>query len=810
MATPNLSLPEITSGQGNKHITHNTALGYLDSVLTAPVTKTITDTNAATVTTQELQRARTVVLAAGTPAPTGPIGVTLPAIVRGDFFVLNTTAQAAILAVPGQGTGLPEVPAGEIRLLHQDGTVVRLAGGGPGAGGGGAVAVEDEGAEVISAAARLNFTGNGVNVTDAGSGEVTIDIPGSSVEGMVPVYTIPGLAPPRGAWFPTIVGAPAITEESDSLRFDGATASTQVRAAFKPIPAGNFSIVVKLDETSRFEANYNGAGIFVRDAASGRYLMWGVMAVNAKPWTELGEFTSATAFGQPATGSSRQWEGAWPTWFRLDYVAASKTFTAYRSFDGKTWLGGHTSTWLAAPSDLGIGVVSRSTSYTTTARFTYYDDGEHKGQTITIGGVNTSGGGVVAVEDEGAEVVPAAARLNFTGEGVSVSDDGAGGVTVDIPGGTGGGGTASYPPLEGNAGRVLKVNDAEDGVEWADDLVGSGGVAVPRAATAHQYWRILINNTADSNYAGIGELSLKDDAGGTVSGATWTASSTYGGYPASNVENGNTTAYWCSAQGAKVGSWVQASFPAPVTVWSFALSAPGGYPAYAPTDFALQYSDDGAAWTTAKSFTATGWTSGQTRTFTSYATVRVPKLADFTRIDAQTATYTLSDGDNGLVVKTNSNNQSDKPMLLAQALPVAGGPFTATMKLKAALLNRNFNSAGLAIRDSATGRITFLGLVQNGTSVGAGPTQQNWNTITAWNATTSGNTGAWINEVEWLRLRSDGTTLFFEVSPDGEDWIDWYSVGYKSFCANPDQVGLWLHAQAVGKGIFKLLHWQLG
>lgn len=46
------------------------------------------------------------------------------------------------------------------------------------ASGGGSVAVKEEGVEVVAAASRLNFTGAGVTATDAGSGEVTVDIPG--------------------------------------------------------------------------------------------------------------------------------------------------------------------------------------------------------------------------------------------------------------------------------------------------------------------------------------------------------------------------------------------------------------------------------------------------------------------------------------------------------------------------------------------------------------------------------------------------------------------------------------------------------
>jgi len=48
----------------------------------------------------------------------------------------------------------------------------------PGPGGGGSVAVDDDGVEVVGSASRLNF-GDGLDVTDDGGGQVTIDAAGN-------------------------------------------------------------------------------------------------------------------------------------------------------------------------------------------------------------------------------------------------------------------------------------------------------------------------------------------------------------------------------------------------------------------------------------------------------------------------------------------------------------------------------------------------------------------------------------------------------------------------------------------------------
>lgn len=81
---------------------------------------------------------------------------------------------------------------------------------------------------------------------------------------------------------------------------------------------------------------------------------------------------------------------------------------------------------------------------------------------------STGGAGALAVEDEGAEVVAAAARLNFTGAGVAVSDSGSGEVQVAIPGGGGGGGGGWATALD------LPLNSLTDWPSGIGTGVGAG------------------------------------------------------------------------------------------------------------------------------------------------------------------------------------------------------------------------------------------------------------------------------------------------------------------------------------------------
>lgn len=75
-------------------------------------------------------------------------------------------------------------------------------------GGGGDVAVEDDGVSIVAAASTLNFTGAGVVVTDAGGGQVDIDIepvefflgPSDETDDSGAVYFYFGWASVNGSW----------------------------------------------------------------------------------------------------------------------------------------------------------------------------------------------------------------------------------------------------------------------------------------------------------------------------------------------------------------------------------------------------------------------------------------------------------------------------------------------------------------------------------------------------------------------------------------------------------------------------------
>lgn len=122
----NLDLTQLTSSQNNKEVTINDQKAELDAALTETLTKTVTSSNAATVTQAELQRAVLVqVDADGGDPPAGDITVTVDtAFKRGLFAVFNNTAQTVTVTVASQPATAPAIPAGVTRVVLLQGASV--------------------------------------------------------------------------------------------------------------------------------------------------------------------------------------------------------------------------------------------------------------------------------------------------------------------------------------------------------------------------------------------------------------------------------------------------------------------------------------------------------------------------------------------------------------------------------------------------------------------------------------------------------------------------------------------------------------
>lgn len=125
--TTNLGFSSVAANQNQKEVTINDAFGQADAALTGLLTKTITDTNAGTVSTAEMKLASVIKVVPGSPTPTGAITLTFTAMVRGLFTIVNTTAQRVLATVSGQSAAVPSIPPGATCILIMSDSNVRYA-----------------------------------------------------------------------------------------------------------------------------------------------------------------------------------------------------------------------------------------------------------------------------------------------------------------------------------------------------------------------------------------------------------------------------------------------------------------------------------------------------------------------------------------------------------------------------------------------------------------------------------------------------------------------------------------------------------
>lgn len=136
------------------------------------------------------------------------------------------------------------------------------------------------------------------------------------------------------------------------------------------------------------------------------------------------------------------------------------------------------------------------------------------GVTVTyddVAGSLTIAGGTVAVEDAGTEIVAAATRFDFTGDGVTVTDSGAGQATVNIP---------SVSAVLASASTALTTHTPSNTTaeQWGTEEATIAQASAPASAVV-MAWLTGSAGTSGTAVAGNrGEVRLEVSFDG---GATW-------------------------------------------------------------------------------------------------------------------------------------------------------------------------------------------------------------------------------------------------------------------------------------------------
>ena len=110
------------------------------------------------------------------------------------------------------------------------------------------------------------------------------------------------------------------------------------------------------------------------------------------------------------------------------------------------------------------------------------------------------------------------------------------------------------------------------------------------------------------------------------------------------------------------------------------------------------------------------------------------------------------------------------------------------------LTTTTFNCAGIYVRNTTSGLIKANRMFTNSTNIG-----DKW--VNGENFTSFSSRSSVTSQIQhiiqnpWLRIRSDGTTMFLDISADGVDWINYHSeslAGYFSGGNLPNRAGIML------------------
>ncbi len=137
--------------------------------------------------------------------------------------------------------------------------------------------------------------------------------------------------------------------------------------------------------------------------------------------------------------------------------------------------------------------------------------------------------------------------------------------------------------------------------------------------TAHVYWRINVSaNAGDASFLAIAEVEMRATVGGAdqCAGGTGLASASFSAsFDGPKAFDNSAATYWATPSGTLSG-WLRYQFASAVEVAEYTIQAHPSAPSRSPSAWALEWSDDGSAWTPLETRSGfTSWTNGQIRTF---------------------------------------------------------------------------------------------------------------------------------------------------------------------------------------------------
>lgn len=183
-----------------------------------------------------------------------------------------------------------------------------------------------------------------------------------------------------------------------------------------------------------------------------------------------------------------------------------------------------------------------------------------------------------------------------------------------------------------------------------------------------------------------------------------------------------------------------------------------------------------------------------------------PTISQVTVFNAGLSTTGQSNTTRGFIT-TVKRGAGDRNGTWELTLP--GATWTITALMSIGFLQRTFLGAGLAVRDSGSGRIQAYSFTNNGSGQPAMFRRINWNTLNNFNS--SVQAGVIGQSPVWVRLQLTATDLIFSVSYDGEFWTVVDQQAKFGWCAAITHAGLYMGIVATegqtSFGVPETVHW---
>lgn len=181
--------------------------------------------------------------------------------------------------------------------------------------------------------------------------------------------------------------------------------------------------------------------------------------------------------------------------------------------------------------------------------------------------------------------------------------------------------------------------------------------------------------------------------------------------------------------------------------------------------------------------------------------INVPLSSTFTKASGDATQLSMTDStDVGIYIDCGAPVAGQVSRIAYKTLSNKALAWTVTVKIKAFFPNVTNTGGGVYLMDSISGRSLSFDVLRDGSSAG----------VFQWSPTLIGFSSSPFSfvpmrAIEWVRITSDGTTLSFQVSESGKQFVEYSNQAIASWLTNkPDRIGFGSNTNRAG-GIKNLM-----